>query len=158
MPLSSSRAPNPSSEVIGFPGAKQPPRLRVLVSDDHPVNRVVIVMLLSEFGAQVEITENGLEACEAFEAGAFDLVMLDMQMPVMDGLAAARRIREFERQQQKARTPVVIVTANALPQHRLAGLAAGADGFLTKPLELDELEAVLNRFQDEVQRSSSPQG
>ncbi|MCI3131221.1 hybrid sensor histidine kinase/response regulator [Phenylobacterium aquaticum] len=116
------------------------PPLKVLVSEDHPVNRMVMEMLLSQISADILSTENGLAACEAFERQAeigdpFDLVLMDMQMPVMDGLAAIRRIRAFERAQKLRHTAIIMVTANALPEHRQAGFDAGADLFITKPLE-----------------------
>ncbi len=111
------------------------PPLRVLVSEDHPVNRLVLETLLATIDADVVSTENGLEACEAFETQAFDVILMDMQMPVMDGLTAIRRIRERETARHLARTLIVMVTANALPEHRAAALAAGADAFLTKPLD-----------------------
>jgi CheY-like chemotaxis protein len=109
--------------------------LRVLVSEDHPVNRMVIEMLLQSIGAEIRSTENGQEACDAFEAQPFDVILMDMQMPVMDGLTAIRRIREREQARRMPRTPIVMVTANALPEHRAASLAAGADGFITKPVD-----------------------
>jgi len=107
---------------------------RVLLSEDHPINRLVIETLLGELGMDVQSTENGLEACEAFEAKAFDLVLMDMQMPVMDGLTAIRRMRRHETDHGRPPTPIIMITANALPEHRTAGLEAGADIFITKPL------------------------
>jgi signal transduction histidine kinase/ActR/RegA family two-component response regulator len=107
---------------------------RVLVSEDHPINRLVIETLLSELGMTVLSTENGLEACEAFESQEFDLVLMDMQMPVMDGLTAIRRIRRYEIDRGRSPTPIIMITANALPEHRAAGMDAGADIFITKPL------------------------
>ncbi|ALL13055.1 hybrid sensor histidine kinase/response regulator [Caulobacter henricii] len=108
--------------------------LRVLVSEDHPINRLVIETLLHELGMTVLSTENGLEACEAFENQDFDLVLMDMQMPIMDGLTAIRRIRLHEAQRGRSQTPVIMITANALPEHEAASLEAGANLFLTKPL------------------------
>ncbi|WP_304218933.1 ATP-binding protein [Phenylobacterium aquaticum] len=116
------------------------PPLKVLLSEDHPVNRLVMEMLLSQIQAEISSTENGLVACEAFEAAAtaghpFDLVLMDMQMPVMDGLTAIRRMRAFEQALPLRRSAIIMVTANALPEHREASFAAGADLFITKPLE-----------------------
>ena len=130
----------PASEP---PPAVDPPvsgsSLKVLVSEDHPVNRLVIETLLDELGAVVCSTENGREACEAFERDSFDLVLMDMQMPVMDGLTAIRWIRDLELSGARSRTPIIVVTANALPEHQAAALAAGADAFITKPLDADAL-------------------
>ncbi len=118
-------------------------RLRVLACEDDAMTRMVFGMLLSELGVEFEVAENGQEACDAFEARAFDCILMDMQMPVMDGVTAIRRIRERERERGLSRTPIFILTANALPEHRAAGVAAGADRFLVKPLDADELAKAL---------------
>ena len=123
--------PQPPSAAAAFDDKG----LRVLISEDNPVNRMVIEMLMESIGADVLSTENGQEACDAFEHRAFDLILMDMQMPVMDGLTAIRRIREREQALQLPRTPIVMVTANALPEHRAASLEAGADLFVTKPVD-----------------------
>ena len=133
LPRAAQIAPPPPAPI---PAAVETgPPLRVLVSEDHPVNRLVLETLLATIGADVVSTEHGLEACEAFETQAFDVILMDMQMPIMDGLTAIRRIREREAARHLARTLIVMVTANALPEHRASGLAAGADAFLTKPLD-----------------------
>ena len=117
--------------------------LRVLLADDHPTNRKVVQVLFSQFDVDLVCTENGQEACDAFATRRFDLVLMDMQMPVMDGLDAVRTIRERERQRGLARTPIVMLTANALPEHRDASLAAGADLHMAKPIEAPKLFGVL---------------
>jgi CheY-like chemotaxis protein len=83
--------------------------------------------------------ENGAEAVEAWSAGDFDLILMDMQMPVMDGLTATRAIREQEAGAGKARTPIYSLTANAMPEHIRESAAAGADGHLTKPISSEAL-------------------
>ena len=83
--------------------------------------------------------EDGLKALEAFKAGGFDLVLMDMQMPVMDGLTATAAIRAHEADHGLARTPVVMLTANAMAEHVEAGRAAGADAHLTKPVTMTSL-------------------
>jgi len=117
--------------------------LRILVADDHPINRQVVEVLLSEFDVELVLAENGLEAYEAFEAAPFDMVLMDMQMPVMDGLTAIRKIRARETDAAQGRTPIVMLTANTLPEHRAASLEAGADLHLPKPIEAERLIAVL---------------
>ena len=107
------------------------------------MTRMVFGILLSELGVDFQFAENGQEACDAFEDQQFDCILMDMQMPVMDGVTAIRRIRERERERRAPRTPIIILTANALPEHRAAGMAAGADRFLVKPVEADELAAAL---------------
>jgi signal transduction histidine kinase/CheY-like chemotaxis protein len=128
--------------TLGRPDETSAP-FRALISDDHASNRLVLQIMLDQMGADVRSTENGLEACEAFEAESFDVILMDMQMPVMDGLTAIRRIRRREQERRLSRTPILLVTANASPEHRVAGTAAGADGFVTKPLSAQTLLAAI---------------
>lgn len=113
--------------------------VRVLVADDHPTNRRVIELILAQTSAKIVMAENGAEALEAFRADVFDLVLMDMQMPVMDGLTATQEIRLHEAAMGLARTPIVMLTANAMPEHVAAGRAAGADHHLAKPFNAAEL-------------------
>ncbi|MDP2214712.1 ATP-binding protein [Phenylobacterium sp.] len=140
--------PLPQADVTAERGVPEPETaparpLRILVADDHPVNRQVVEVLLAEFDVELVLAENGLEACQAFEIAPFDMVLMDMQMPVMDGLTAIRTIRARETADEKARTPIVMLTANTLPEHKAASLAAGADLHLPKPIEPERLIAVL---------------
>jgi len=118
---------------------------RVLVADDHPTNRRVVELMLGGH-AEVTCVENGLEAVEACAAGGFDLVLMDMQMPVMDGLTAVREIRRLE--VHATRTPIIMLTANALPEHVAASLAAGADLHLDKPVTAASLFSAIERVSD----------
>ncbi len=113
--------------------------LRVLLADDHPANRKVIEVMLSATAMELVAVEDGAQALEAFNRETFDLVLMDMQMPVMDGLTATAAIRNFEAQHGRARTPILMLTANAMTEHVEAGRAAGADGHLTKPLTMAAL-------------------
>jgi CheY-like chemotaxis protein len=114
--------------------------LRVLLAEDHPVNQRVVQMMLGPFGVELVVTSDGAEALEAFSGSDFDLVLMDMQMPVMDGLAATRAIREREaRNPGRGRTPVLMLSANAMRQHYDAAKAAGADGYLAKPVTVASL-------------------
>jgi signal transduction histidine kinase/CheY-like chemotaxis protein len=113
--------------------------LRILLADDHPANRKVVEIMLSATAMEMVAVEDGQQALDAFKTGGFDLVLMDMQMPVMDGLTATRAIREFEIDAGLTRTPVVMLTANAMAEHVEAGRAAGADGHLTKPVTLASL-------------------
>ncbi len=93
------------------------------------------------------MVEDGREAVEAYQADVFDIVLRDMQMPVMDGLAAVRAIRAFESEQQRRRTPIKTLSANALEEHRQAALAAGADDHVAKPITAERLiSAVVDIF------------
>ena len=109
--------------------------LRILMAEDHAINQRVVELILSPVGATLIKVENGEDAVRAFAAEPFDLVLMDMQMPVMDGLAATRAIRELEaRQADRRRTPVVMLSANAMRQHAEDALSAGADFHLAKPV------------------------
>ncbi|MBK1968141.1 response regulator [Brevundimonas diminuta] len=139
--LSLPPAPEEEAEpaVTSSRSAAAPERLRILLADDHPANRLVVQVMLEAMPVDLVSVENGVEALEAFKQGGFDLVLMDMQMPVMDGLTATSGIREHERLTGAARTPVLMLTANAMSEHVEAGRAAGSDGHLTKPLTVAAL-------------------
>jgi PAS domain S-box-containing protein len=116
--------------------------LRVLLAEDHPVNRRVVELVLGPLGVALTMVEDGQEAVDAFRASRFDLVLMDMQMPRMDGLAATRAIRAFEAAAPGLpRTPVIMLSANAMAQHQAEALASGADRHLAKPIRADALVA-----------------
>ena len=138
LPLELTEAPVVEPEV--HPVAVNEARpLKVLLADDHPTNRKVIELILSHLEVELTAVENGAEAVDAYDRGVFDIVLMDMQMPVMDGLAATRTIRDFERATGRASTPVVMLTANALPEHVQAAQQAGADRHLSKPVSVQTL-------------------
>jgi len=118
---------------------------RVLVTDDNATNRMVAELIMTSIGAEVTCAENGQEAVDAFDQSPFDVVLMDLQMPVMDGLAATRAIREREAARGLPRTPVVVVSANIMPEQRAASAAAGADDHLGKPVRAEELIAAVVR-------------
>ena len=118
--------------------------VRVLLAEDHPTNQKVVELILDAAGAELVIVENGREALEALAAGAFDLVLMDMQMPEMDGLSATRLWRERESILQLRRTPIVMLTAHAMDEHVEESLRAGADHHLSKPLRAADLLAVVD--------------
>ena len=105
---------------------------RLLVADDHPVNRRILALLLEPQGCRLTFAENGLEAVEAAATQPFDAILMDMQMPVMDGLEASRRIRAAGLNRT---TPLAALTANAMDVHRAAWAEVGAEAFLTKPID-----------------------
>jgi PAS domain S-box-containing protein len=116
---------------------------RILLAEDHPANRKVVELILGSIGVELVCVENGAEAVEACEEEIFDLILMDMQMPVMDGLTAIRAIRAREAVRGRRSQPILALSANALPEHFRASSAAGADGHLTKPISAGVLiEAV----------------
>ncbi|HVM98738.1 MAG TPA: ATP-binding protein [Caulobacteraceae bacterium] len=118
--------------------------VRVLVVDDHATNQMVVRMMLEQFGIEAVVVDDGAQAVEAVRAGGFDAVLMDMQMPVMDGLEATRRIRAEEAATARPRTPILMLSANALAEHRAAGEEAGADGHVAKPVTVAGLMGALN--------------
>ena len=120
-----------------FPARPAALRGRVLVAEDNPVNRTVVVGFVERLGYRTDVVGAGIAAVEAALSAPYDLVLMDWEMPGMDGLSAAREIRR--REPAGRRVPIVALTAHALPEHRDACLAAGMDGYLPKPVALDEL-------------------
>lgn len=119
---------------------------RVLVVEDNPVNRLLAARQLVRLGYECDTAADGIEALALLEVRRPDAILMDWQMPRMDGLSATARIRERERADGLARVPIVAVTASAMPGDEQRCLDAGMDGFLTKPLGLVELGAVLSRW------------
>jgi signal transduction histidine kinase len=114
-------------------------RLRVLAADDNPTNQKVIAAVLAPLGAEVELVADGAACVEAWKRGGHDIVLMDIHMPVMDGVEAARTIRSLEVSEKRKRIPIVAVTANALV-HQVEGyMAAGMDGHVAKPIEVTKL-------------------
>jgi PAS domain S-box-containing protein len=115
----------------------------VLLVEDNAVNQKVAVRFLERMGCTVRVADNGAEGVKAYREGRFDIVLMDLQMPVMDGLTATREIRALEDHEQ--RTPIVALTANAMTGQVDRCLQAGMNGFLSKPLEISRLQEVLER-------------
>jgi signal transduction histidine kinase/CheY-like chemotaxis protein len=108
--------------------------VRILLAEDHPTNQRVIQLILEPFGVDLHIVENGRMALEHFAGSPPDLVLMDMQMPELDGLGATRGLRALEAESSQPRTPVIMLTANALEEHVRESLAAGADRHISKPV------------------------
>ena len=119
----------------------------LLLVEDNQVNRKVIAAMLEKLGCQVRSVENGKEAVDAICGGALpDLVVMDCQTPVMDGFEATRRIRAWEREQQRPRLPIVALTAAAFDVDRMRSLEAGMDEFMTKPASMQTLHDTLKKY------------
>ena len=117
----------------------EPSNLRVLAAEDNPMNQLVLKTLLAGVGIEPVMVANGAEALKAWRSGDWDLVLMDIQMPVMDGISATRAMRRLEREEGLAHTPVIAVTANAMPHHQAEYIAAGMDHFVAKPVNLATL-------------------
>ena len=120
--------------------------LRILLAEDNPVNQIVAQAMLAPWDCTVEIANNGALALEAHLKDPFDVVLMDVQMPEMDGLQATRHIRNFEREGRLPERPIIAMTANAYERDREACLEAGMNDFIAKPLLQSRLTEVLSRW------------
>ncbi|PWC78386.1 ATP-binding protein [Azospirillum sp. TSH64] len=130
-----------------LPGAAETPEqtqvpLRLLLAEDNDINRMLVVAMMSRIGHRIDAVTDGRAALDALAAATdYDALILDMEMPVLDGRSTARAIRRMDG--PVARIPIVGLSADALPEHRDGHLAAGLDAYLTKPIDWDQLNAVL---------------
>ncbi|MAK82937.1 ATP-binding protein [Phenylobacterium sp.] len=121
------------------PEREDPPPLRILAAEDNPTNQQVLTALLGPLGADLVLVDNGRAAVEAFSHGGFELVLMDIQMPGMNGIEAARAIRAREAEQGMRRTPILAVTANVMTHQLQEYSAVGMDGAVAKPLRGEAL-------------------
>lgn len=154
MPLLPLRHPQPRSQPQQQPQAQAPSPVvpvfkgqRVLVAEDNEINQRVVLAMLAHLGVHVTLVTDGAQAVQAVANAAYDLVLMDCQMPVMDGYEATARIRALPG--AAARVPIVAVTAHALADDRSACLAAGMDGYVSKPLSGARLQQLLAEYLDE---------
>jgi len=124
-----------------------------LVAEDNPVNQKLIARLLEKRGHTVVLAQNGREALEALEKRHFDIVLMDVQMPEMDGFEATKRIREKE-QASGTHQPIIALTAHAMQGDEERCLAGGMDGYVTKPIKLEDLFSVIEKVVPGMNRRS----
>ncbi|MDB5424632.1 MAG: hybrid sensor histidine kinase/response regulator [Phenylobacterium sp.] len=138
LPLVAAEAPDPAAQAPEQPPAPAAAEraLRVLAAEDNAVNQQVLKALLGAVGIEPVLVGNGQEALDAWRDADWDIVLMDIQMPVMDGPTAVRRMREVERREGRRRTPIIAVTANAMAHHEAEYLAAGLDALVAKPIDL----------------------
>jgi two-component system, sensor histidine kinase and response regulator len=133
-----------STPAAAAAAARPPsPSRRVLVVEDNPVNREVVAAMLQKLDYESQLACSGKEALQMLAAGSYGVVLMDCQMPDLDGYETTRRIREWELVESRARTPIVALTANALSGEAEKCLAAGMDHYLSKPLSIEQLRAAL---------------
>jgi CheY-like chemotaxis protein len=121
-----------------------PRRLKILVAEDNKVNQIVTVRMLQKMGCQADLACDGASAISSVEANSYDLVLMDLNMPLVDGLEAARRIRRMPTAQ--SRVPIVALTASASDEIKSRCLAAGMNDYLSKPMEIQALRRALDRW------------
>jgi CheY-like chemotaxis protein len=117
--------------------------LRVLAAEDNPVNQLVLKTLLAQVDIEPDVVGDGRAAVEAWRAGGYDLILMDVQMPVLDGLGATAEIRAAEAAEGRARTPILALTANAMRHQVAEYLASGLDGHVAKPIDAAQLFAAM---------------
>ena len=130
--------------------------LHVLLAEDNSVNQALVKGLLSKFGHSVDIAQNGSEAIEKWIDGRYDLILMDVDMPVLNGYGATEQLRALEKQQGNARIPVIGLTAHVLEGTREKCLASGMDGYLSKPINTEALWRELNSVQHAIRHETSP--
>ncbi len=144
-------APHAAPADTGDEGA-----LRLLAAEDNPTNQQVLAAVMESLGLEIDIVADGKAAFEAWRDGAYDLILMDIQMPVMDGIDSALAIRAAEREQGRRRTPIVALTANALSHQVEEYLAAGMDGHVAKPIEIAKLYDAIGRALNDAAQGASP--
>ncbi len=146
LPLVRAQAEAPHEEAEAEP-AIELAGVRILLAEDHPTNQKVIQLILEAVGVHLDIVENGALALDRVRAEPYDLVLMDMQMPELDGLSATMALRAWEAEAGRARLPVIMLTANALDEHVRSSLEAGADEHLSKPIRpMALIEAIARRL------------
>ncbi len=147
--------PAPDNPEESRPGGAAAPEgcfsaTRILLVEDNPVNQAVSKAMLDYFGCRTDVVENGRQALTALDVARYDLILMDCQMPEMDGYAATRAIRDREASRGGApgdsRTPIVALTAHAMDGDRRQCIAAGMDDYLSKPFKPEDLHAILFRW------------
>jgi len=142
-------------DAMAFEAEETAPRdwdaanLRILAAEDNSVNQLVLKTLLSQAGIDPMVVADGAEALAAWRDHDWDLILMDVQMPIMDGPTATRAIREAERAKGRARTPIVALTANAMAHQIAEYRAAGMDGFVAKPIDVEKLFAAIEAALDQ---------
>ncbi len=150
-------ANRPVAAPIGAGSDTPLPALRILMAEDSPDNCTITLAYLEDTPYWVDVAETGLVACEMFKAGRYDLVLMDRQMPAMDGLTATRTIRAWEKANDRRPTPIIALTASALKGDRETCLAAGCTAYLTKPIKQDGLLQAIRDY-SAIVRPPEPQG
>jgi len=121
-------------------------KLRVLVADDNMINRKLIQIILEKLGLDVTLVENGEEAVKSYKDNLFDIIFMDIQMPIMDGVEATKAILEYEREEKLDHVPIIALTANASPGDKDRYLNAGMDDYATKPLDVEVIKSLIHKY------------
>jgi len=126
-------------------------KLKVLLAEDNPINQKVAKRMLEKMGYEIMVVDNGFDVLKALEKNKFDLILMDVQMPKMDGFVATKKIRELEKKTRK-HIPVIALTAHAMKGDREKCIKAGMDGYVSKPIKFNELLEQIETFYDALQK------
>lgn len=121
-------------------------KLSILLVEDNVLNQRIVTFSLKKYNHCVEIANNGFEALEIFKKNKFDVILMDIMMPVMDGLEATLRIREYESKNCITETPIIAVTANTMDNDREKCLSYGMNDFMAKPFDVEKLKTIFNEL------------
>lgn len=121
-------------------------KLSILLVEDNILNQRIVTFSLKKYNHRVEIANNGLEALEIFKKHKFDVILMDIMMPVMDGLEATLRIREFETINGIIETPIIAVTANTMDNDREKCISYGMNDFMAKPFDVEKLNIIFKEL------------
>ena len=146
----SASLPKPTAKPMSAAPAHQHPRLKILAAEDVQANQMVLQAALEHRNIDLTLVDNGAQALEALRLERFDLILMDIQMPVMDGLAATRAIRNMERQAGLAPTPIIALSANAMDYQIASYREAGCDDYIAKPIDLARLASAIDRLSQTV--------
>ena len=142
------RPPEIEPQGVATSGAQPLPALRILLAEDNPANQLLMLKMLKAIGLHADLASNGQEAVEAVRRQTYDVILMDVQMPKLDGIGATRQIRQI--QPDSCQLRIIALTANATEEDRRACLDAGMNDFATKPIRLQRLTEVLSRVQPGV--------
>ena len=165
-PVSGPRLKQALSEAMGMitpradddaDGIMPDPTLRILVAEDHLLSQKVIRGMLGKLNIEPDIVSNGAEAVEAVRTHDYDLVLMDCEMPQMDGFEATRRIRDWERLKSRRPLPIIALTAHILREHKERSMASGMNAHVAKPVELGALAEVIVRFTRPASGAPAPE-
>lgn len=121
-------------------------KISILLVEDNALNQKVVTFSLKKLDCDIHIANNGLEGLELFKQNKYNFILMDIMMPIMDGLESTKRIRAYEQEEQIEPTPIIAVTANALDNDRDKCIEYGMDDFMTKPFNLVNLKEILDRL------------
>ncbi len=121
-------------------------KLKVLLAEDNLINQKVASININKLGHDVEFADNGKIALEKFQGAKYDIILMDLQMPIMDGIEATKRIREIEKTNIKQPVKIIAMTASALPEDKYICFEAGMNDYISKPFRREDLSRVFNDF------------